>query len=70
MHDTQFLELLRIYVKHVTKIMQASMADMRHSMEALSADKKILEERLAKEKVCAIISGACTIILYSKVKQI
>ena len=46
------------------------MADMRHSMEAISADKKILEERLAKEKVCEIISGACTIILYSKMKQI
>ena len=39
------------------------MTDMRHSMAALSADKKILEEWLANEKVCEIISGASTIIL-------
>ena len=39
------------------------MADMGHRMEALSADKKILEERLANEKVCENISGVCTIIL-------
>ena len=36
------------------------MADMRHSIEALSADKKILEESLANEKVCENISGDCT----------
>ena len=39
------------------------MADMCHSMEALSADKKFLEERLANEKVCEIISGVCTFML-------
>lgn len=39
------------------------MDDMRHRMKVLSADKKILEESLATEQVCEIISGACTSIV-------
>ena len=41
---------------------------MQASLEALSADKEILEERLANEKVCEIISGAYYYNYYTTVR--